>query len=201
MDIICFFSAFTVSSLTSEINLPAFSCRIKLNAHIYTWQASSDFKYSLDFLTLNSCTSMHISWWCCFSSMPVCNSVKTKKICRLCCMSSFDLNEFETRALRLEVNFWVGISRKETPLTAPKIDAGTRAERDRPINLKLAFLKYTMRQTLPRRRTERLCVSALACVRVCACADCRQGGMGGDLVDWSAFDIQPCLVFICLLAV
>lgn len=48
---------------------------------------------------------------------------------------------------------------------------------------------------------------ALCTVRARACESRLQWGewgrgeMVGELVDWSAFGIQPCLVFICLLAV
>lgn len=47
-------------------------------------------------------------------------------------------------------------------------------------------------------RSACVCVSRLQSVGVGV------GGGGvvvGELVDWSAFGIQPCLVFICLLAV
>lgn len=54
-----------------------------------------------------------------------------------------------------------------------------------------------------RHRESWLC-TVRACARVRVRADC-SGGTGevgvAGLVDWSAFGIQPCLVFICLLAV
>lgn len=54
------------------------------------------------------------------------------------------------------------VSRK-APWKVPKIDTCTRAKRDKPINLKLVFLKYAMRQTFPERDTERLCVRVSEC--------------------------------------
>lgn len=96
--------------------------------------------------------------------------------------SCFDSNTQNTSQWTPEQAWNPCVSRK-APWKVPKIDTCTRAKRDKPINLKLVFLKYAMRQTFPERDTERLCVCAGLWVWVCVCADCSWGGMVGELVD------------------